>query len=73
MKTEQQTDERFINLETKLAYQEDTIQTLNDIVTRQQQQITQLEDDLKYLLTHLKSLTENVQEIQDTHEKPPHY
>jgi SlyX protein len=42
-------DKRIIELEIKLAYQEDLTQTLNDIVTHQQRQIDQLENSLKML------------------------
>jgi SlyX protein len=42
-------DKRIIELEIKLAYQEDLTETLNDIVTHQQRQIDQLENSLKML------------------------
>lgn len=68
-------DTRFIDLETKLAYQEDAQQQLSDVVARQQQQIETLETALRALIDRVNSL--NVQEgagkqsLAD--EVPPHY
>lgn len=67
-------DPRFIDLETKLAYQEDAQQQLSDVVARQQQQIDTLEAALRALIERVNRL--NVQE-QDkpsaAEEVPPHY
>ena len=35
-------DDRLVEVETKLAYQEDTIQQLNEVICRQQDQIDAL-------------------------------
>jgi SlyX protein len=37
-------EERFVDLETRLTYQERTIEELNEVVTRQQGQIDVLEE-----------------------------
>jgi SlyX protein len=67
-------DVRIIELEIKTAYQEDLLQTLNKIVSQQQQQIDRLEATCKLLNERIKSLSaesggggENVEEV------PPHY
>jgi len=65
---------RFIELETKLAYQEDAATQLSDVVARQQQQIDALE-------TALRALIERVENLKDAggektsllDEVPPHY
>lgn len=65
---------RLIEIETKLAFQEDTIQALNDVVCRQQSQIEQLEAKLALLIDRFRQLSEEPtgnQKPQD--EKPPHY
>ncbi len=49
-------EERIIELEIKLAYQEDLLQTLNAIVASQQQQITRLENSCQLLQGKLKEL-----------------
>ena len=53
-------DTKIIELEIKLAYQEDLTQTLNDIVTSQQRQIDRLENSLKILHQNQQSLASKV-------------
>jgi SlyX protein len=68
------TIDRLIEIETKLAFQEDTIQALNDVVCRQQNQIEQLEAKLALLIDRFRQLSEEPagnHKPQD--EKPPHY
>jgi SlyX protein len=67
--------EQMIALETKIAYQEDTVNSLNDIVSEQQQdimhlkqQMTQLVDELRVVLKDLDAGLGPV-----TNERPPHY
>ncbi|MDO9453265.1 MAG: SlyX family protein [Stagnimonas sp.] len=68
-------DVRFIDLETKLAYQEDAAHQLSDVVARQQQQIDALEAALRALIERVNRL--NVQEGETkgslADEVPPHY
>lgn len=68
-------DARFIDLETKLAYQEDAQQQLSDVVARQQQQIDTLEAALRALIERVNTL--KVQDGADKQspadEVPPHY
>ncbi|KAF3978057.1 MAG: SlyX family protein [Methylococcales symbiont of Iophon sp. n. MRB-2018] len=65
-------EERFTELEIKLAYQEDLLQTLNAIVIEQQTQISRLEETCKLLVKRIKTISEN--EMIDTGlEVPPHY
>ncbi len=42
-------EERFANLETMVAFHEDTIQKLNDIVYEQQMKIDMLEEKVRVL------------------------
>lgn len=69
----QTTEERIIELETKVAYQEDTIQSLNDIIAGQQRKLDLLEGSLKTLIGKFKDVSEGVSNINPLHEKPPHY
>ena len=60
------------DLQSRLAFQEDTIQTLSDLIHRQQQQID-------YLSKQEQLLKEQLQNVLDerggsiTDERPPHY
>lgn len=66
-------DERLIELETRLAFQESTIQQLNDIVTSQQEKIEILQAAIQELHKQIKSLSEPA--VRDLSEEPPppHY
>ena len=66
-------DERLVNIETKIAYQEDTIQALNDVVCNQQKQIDQLEATCKLLFDRLKNMSSTKVDESPADEKPPHY
>lgn len=66
-----------VDLQSRFAFQEDNIQTLNDIVTRQQRQIDVLERELEL---HREKLTELIQSAAERSptasaidERPPHY
>jgi SlyX protein len=69
----QTTEERIIELETKIAYQEDTIQRLNDIVAEQQRKLDLVQGSLKTLMGRFKDVSEGLSNINSMHEKPPHY
>jgi len=65
-------ENRFVDLEIKLAYQEDLLQTLNNIVANQQKQIGLLENAYRLLNDRINQLHhEKRQDIVD--EPPPHY
>ncbi len=65
--------QRIAELETQLAFQEDTLQTLNDIVTRQQQQIDLLEREVQMLEAQLQQLSDAMQRPESEETPPPHY
>ena len=67
-------EKRLVELETKLAYQEDTLLTLNDVVSQQQQRIDQLEATLKLLVARVQRLSALAEATDPmVQEKPPHY
>lgn len=66
-------EERVIEIETKLAHQEHTVQQLNDVVTEQGARIGQLEDLCRALVERLQSLSSNLPAASDQDERPPHY
>lgn len=68
-----ETDERIIALEVKLAFQEDLVETLNQVTISQQQHIELLQQQVKLLYQQLKSLQPS--DIADLSEEvpPPHY
>ena len=65
-------EERLIEIETRLAYQEATLQVLNDVVARQQKQIEQLDALCRQLLERYAQ-TNGAARGPAVDEIPPHY
>jgi SlyX protein len=70
---EAMSEDRFIELEIKQAYQEDLIQALNQVVAKQQMQIGKLEETCKLLHDKIKSLALDDRQVGAGDERPPHY
>ena len=67
------TEQRFVDLETKLAHQEHLLLELNDIITKQQENIMRLEKLCDSIIERVRSLSEAVPADTNAGEKPPHY
>jgi SlyX protein len=52
------TEQRFVDLETKLAHQEHLLLELNDIITKQQENIMRLEKLCDSIIERVRSLSE---------------
>lgn len=69
---------QLTDLQSRMAFQDDTIQTLSDVMAGQQQQISRLE---KALALHREKLLELMADLeqrsshtgQAVDERPPHY
>ncbi len=72
MAKEQDIEALLVDLQTRLAFQDQAISELNDVITDQQQQIDRLREELRFAGDKLKVLEESV-EISEQDEKPPHY
>lgn len=66
-------EERFIDLETRLAHQDQLLNELNDVVTAQQAKIMQLEALCKSLIQRVQAVGDSVPADADGDERPPHY
>ncbi|VVE01663.1 SlyX [Pandoraea morbifera] len=64
---------RIVELEIKTAFQEDLLETLNGIVTRQEQQIDLLQKQFKALYQQVLSQGPGGNDGNPRHEIPPHY
>lgn len=71
------TEQRIISIETKIAFQEDTIAQLNEVVCKQQAQIDILERQMQQLIGRVRDLSETATQSGETYsaadERPPHY
>ena len=65
-------NKEITDLQSRLAFQEDTIEQLSLNLSQQQNQINSLEVAIKHLLTQVRSLTPSEGE-EGGHEMPPHY
>ena len=64
-------EERFVDIEIKLAHQEDLVESLNQRVYEQQKQIDKLEAMLTALAEHVRNNAQSNQ--MPLNERPPHY
>ena len=66
-------EERFVDLESRLAHQDQLLNQLNDAVTAQQATIMQLEALCKSLLERVRSMSDAAPAADSGDEQPPHY
>lgn len=64
--------DRLIELETRQAFLEQTVDDLNEVITEQQQRVALLEGALKHLNTRLEQMGGGVKPQEDE-TPPPHY
>ena len=67
------TEERFIDLESRLAHQDKLLNDLNDVVTEQQVKIMRLDELCRSLIDRVRSLGEALPAGDPGDERPPHY
>jgi len=67
-------EKRMVEIETKIAFQEQTIEDLNHVLYEQQQEIERLSSICEILMKRVKGLSEFTPGINaPVNEKPPHY
>jgi len=67
-------EDRLINIETKISYQEDLLEELNKTVYQQQQKLDRLEAFCGSLARQMRSLAEAGSDGKSAaNERPPHY
>lgn len=71
--TTQELQKRIEDLEYKAAFQEQTIDELNDALSQQQLLITKMQDQMKYVVGKVKNMDSS--NLADASEEtpPPHY
>ena len=66
--------ERLDELESRLAFQDDLIESLNKVITRQDREITNMASQIKDLITRISEQAETAAPgTPAEHEAPPHY
>ena len=66
-------ENRLIELETRLAFQDHTLQELNAVVVRQQQEIDALTRELETLKSQIRTLAPELVANRADEAPPPHY
>lgn len=68
-------EEQLIDVQTRVAYQEDTLAQLNEVITRQDAEIIQLKQQLRLLAQRIDEIQRDPAQAGDeiTNERPPHY
>ncbi len=66
-------NERITDIEIQLMHQENTIQELNEVVTRQQTMIEQLQNDVKLIMEQLQTIAPSAVRDAEDEDLPPHY
>lgn len=64
---------RLTNLEVKVAFQDDLLESLNRIVAQQQREIDLLQGEIRVLYDQLKSLQPSLIATPAEEPPPPHY
>ena len=65
--------ERITDIEIQLMHHENTIQQLNEVITRQQLAIEELQADFRQIVENLRKLDTPSMLDQQEEEPPPHY
>lgn len=68
-------NDELIELETRIAYQEDTISQLNLVVTKQDADIVQMQQQIRLLAKRIDELSFSQDQGGEdaVNERPPHY
>jgi SlyX protein len=69
----QNSEEAIIELQTKLSFQEDLLENLNQVITDQQGRIAKLERTVESMLGQMHSMQSSIQDTRQQQEIPPHY
>ena len=67
------TEDRLVDIETKLSYQEDLVEELNKTVYQQQQKLERLQAMCEALARELRALAEAGNDGKSANKRPPHY
>lgn len=66
-------DTRLTNLEVKVAFQDDLLESLNQVVASQQRQIDLLQGEVRMLYDQIKTMQPSLTAMAEEEAPPPHY
>jgi SlyX protein len=66
-------EEAILELQTKLSFQEDLLENLNQVIIDQQSQIAKLERTVESMIGQMHNMQSSIQDNRQQQEIPPHY
>jgi SlyX protein len=66
-------EEAILELQTKLSFQEDLLENLNQVIIDQQRQIAKLERTVESIIGQMHNMQSSIQDNRQQQEIPPHY
>ena len=66
-------EQRLVEIESKLAHQDELMDQLNEVVTEQQAKIMQLEELCNALIDKIRTIGELIPGDAPQDDRPPHY
>jgi SlyX protein len=69
----QQLQSRIDDLEYKVAFQEETIDTLNHALSEQQLQLSKMQEQMQFIVGKLRSMSSSNMADESEETTPPHY
>jgi SlyX protein len=66
-------EEAILELQTKLSFQEDLLENLNQVIIDQQSQIAKLERTVESIIGQMHNMQSSIQDNRQQQEIPPHY
>jgi SlyX protein len=69
----QQLQSRIDDLEYKVAFQEETIDTLNNALSEQQLQLSKMQEQMQFIVGKLRSMSSSNMADESEETPPPHY
>ena len=66
-------ENKIIDLQSKLAFQDETINQLNEVITDQQNQLDQLREEIRLLGLRIANVAQSNTGTEEKEPPPPHY
>lgn len=66
-------EHRLVEIESRLAYQDQQLHELNEVITKQQEKIMRLEELFGSIVERIRSLAKTETADLPPDERPPHY
>lgn len=73
MRVMKNNEEAIVELQTKMSFQEDLLENLNQVIIDQQGQIAKLKRTVEAMIGQMQSIQSSIEDNAQQQEIPPHY